>query len=207
MKKRIFITILLLLILFVSIPIKSNASISYQGKAFPEFPEGWNEAKYKFICYFPEQDCYVLIISNSDRFCFNTTDDFNGIYNYLCVDQPLRRYRWFPKSQNEWEYRGNNDGKNLVYNGWELYGDTSENKKQMIYSNVNIPIEKTEEVFFYKTPLLNFTTMQRAIGGTFWQILMKTLTILVPLGLTIFGAFCVVYLIGSKKWLPVKPNL
>lgn len=207
MKKRIFIIILLLFILLVSIPIKSNASISYQGKAFPEFPEVWNEAKYKIITYFPEQECYALIISNGDTFCFNTTDSFNGTYNYLYVEQPLFRYRWFPKSQNEWEYRGNNNGKHLIYSAWELYGDTSENKKQIIYSNIDIPIEKTNETFFYKTPLLNFTTMQKAIGGNFWQILMKVLTILVPLGLTIFGTFCVLFLLKSKKWLPVKPNL
>lgn len=39
MLKKFFIMIIILSMLVTLIPINSNASISYQGKAFPDFPE------------------------------------------------------------------------------------------------------------------------------------------------------------------------
>lgn len=200
MKKRIFIIILILIILLASIPINSYASINYQGKAFPEYPKEFENAKYKFMIYFPTSGKYYLFIFN-DGDCYFQGDKNNLTTSSIRIPANYKEYQWKPDSGNSWNNTYNSN-KNIDFYCWSNSPDC-----YLIYSNFNMKYKDSEEIFFYKTPLLNFTTMQRAIGGNFWQILTRMFIILIPLGLTIFGAFCVLFLLKSKKWLPVKPSL
>lgn len=175
-------------------------------RLFQIFQNGWSEAKYKIIGYNNSTEKYFLYYWNDDGSYFNTKDINTGFHNWLYIPGRYEFYRFNPLEGSAWTNYYTANGGAII--GWKDYpAENAKNNSEMIYSNFTIYKDNTKDVFFYKTPLLNFTTMQRAIGGTLWQVLMKALTILVPIGLTIFGAFCVLFLIKSKKWLPVKPSL
>ena len=158
------------------------------------------------ICYNNKSGIYALYYWNNDGSYFNTKDKNGNYYNWLYIPGQYVRYTFSPLEGSAWTNYHTANGNAII--GWKDYpAENTKNNSELVYSNFTIHTDKTNEVFFYKTPLLNFTTMQRAIGGKLCQMLMKNLTILVPVGLTIFGTFCVLFLLKSKKWLPVKPSL
>lgn len=192
--KFIFVFFITLLLFFLIVPY-SQANISYMGKAFPDFPAGFYEAKYKVIMYYPNIGKYLLFFWNTDGSYYSshsTTGGLSGPSLFIPAGDYVR-FEWTPSSGGGWYSVGvNNSVYTHIYDWNNLSSSTT---KQMIYSNFNISIDNTNELFFHSTPLLDFTTMQKAIGGNFWQTLMKVVTILVPVGLIIFGMLLVVYLV------------
>lgn len=176
-KKILFVFLLFLFLLFLN--SYSYGAVKYGGKEFPDFPEGWEDATYKLIYYAPSTGIYHIIISSGEEPFFDKDNSCPNPQNYThLVVHDCVRYSWNPNDSTEWvsSYYGN-----ISLICWDGFDNSPSNKK-MIYSNFNIKYYNSSDYFFYKTPLLNFSIMQGAIGGTFYQMQIPIIiTILVVL--------------------------
>lgn len=204
-KNKIFIVFFILIILlFFIFSGCSFASISYEGKSFPSFPEDFQNAKYKFICYYRTTGTYNLFFWNNGDAYFDTEEILSSYNdtNFLYIPSGYSRFEYNPESDSyNWKIISQNSNNDFNFYCWTDYyvGDTYL-PKDMIYSNFDIYLKNSDELFFHKTPLLNFTNMQRTLGGNLYQTVHKTVITLVPVGLIILSTVLLIYLIASKKW-------
>lgn len=192
--KKFFIFLLFLFSIIFLFSSNSFASIDYLGKEFPDFPEEFNNSKYKIICYYPNLSRYEIICWNNDGayFIHSLHEQVDSLY---IPDGSKNRFSWYPSDENScWSPSVPSDGNLELFNSnyfyhWEGWSDSpqADYYKIMIYSNFDINIDNTDEIFFHKTPLLPTTTTQLVIGGNIYQEVKKLLIMILVVLVSLIG--------------------
>ena len=188
MKRINFFTIFLLLPIIIFCFSSNTFAASYGGKEFPDFPEDLNDVVV--IHYEPYHDLYVLHTSETVSY------GGSSVYPKIIYRNQVKRYRWFPKTSNEWSSYGSDDDYYTDYRPGEdgKYYDGSGHEVILVYSNVNIVGEEGFDFFFPATLLPISMNMQ----SLFMEIISKMTNQvggILGIALQIFGILLAVSLV------------
>lgn len=191
-KFRYLLLVLFCTLIFLFINNTNVQAYTYEGYEFPEFPEGFEDSKYKVIVYYPNQNKYSLYLYSNGNTWFYVSDT----EAYLQIQSGYTKYSWSP-GNNGWNLDAQSS-KGLRLTNWVGYASTDEEEnKELIYCNINLPLNSPDnnEIFFYKTPLMSSTNMQYLLGANICQMIPRLILGAIPVGLIILSMVLVIYLV------------
>lgn len=180
------ITCLIICFIFIIFTSYSNAySLSeIVLKEFPPFPNFFMEYRgcYKLIFYLPDSNQYELLYTSNPEIYFVSKE--NDINSYLFVQGFAERYQC-NFSKNNWivvkQYTASWDRLYFYNIRGHPYDVTNDNtlgntyfyeKRELVYSDVDIKYTDSSYYFFRKPPLFKGVIFQHAIGGYVYQVFM-----------------------------------
>lgn len=231
-KNKLFITFLIVLILSFLIFINVSSAFSFYPSdtvsvpdilyTVPDIPDDGINAKYTFIYLVDNEFILYKIVGDTSTIGFPSTfsnGKFNNIYhhinNYDVINchyngSDIRVYKYTCSdvsngwsSPTYWSKSGYSytiwlDVNYLIYSSDDIYYVDSSGLR---YSEDIIG--STNDLFFQKTPnTLGVKLVTAMKVEAILPMVNRLATILIPVGLTVFSAVLLIYLIASRKWRP-----
>lgn len=161
----------------------------------PDLPEDINKNTHFIITHYKT--------SSNNYYCIYYTNDTNFSTIKIATSS-----MGFGQSFNIVDKDGNlcsnyeRDCKNGVWGNVQTFGDLCLTTTHTVLYSTDDIYNSDGTIFFPGTPLkMGVQLMNPMEVEEIPQLITKLLTILVPVGLTIFGILLLVYLLGSRRWL------